>query len=314
MSPPREVRKVLLLLAAALVTLTGCSTPAPADPPAPAPSAPPAYAGTTAGVTVELVAVGDIACEPGEATTPTTCQQQATADLTTRLDPDRVLALGDLQYENGTVASFAASWAKSWGRFSDRLLAVPGNHEYNTTGAAGYRDYLGAPTHAVVELGTWRVYLMDSNCEQDACAAQIDWLTADLAAHPATCTAVAMHHPRWSSGAHGPQLFLQPLWEILVDSGVDLDLAAHDHDYERFDRLDVTGHTVTGTAAGTRQFVVGTGGKSFYEVREQRTGSQFLQNDRFGVLDLILRDEGYDWSYVDTDGEVLDRGTDTCST
>ncbi len=167
----------------------------------------------------------------------------------------------------------------------------------------------------MVELGSWRVYLVDSNCEQYACAEQIDWLSADLAAHPAACAAVAMHHPRWSSGAHGPQLFLQPLWDTVVDSGVAVALSSHDHDYERFARLDGTGHPATGSgaAAGTRQFVIGTGGQSFYDTREQRTGSEFLQNDHFGVLDLTLRDGGYDWSYVDTALEVLDTGTDTCS-
>ncbi len=264
---------------------------------------------------VKVVAVGDIACKPGDEPTPTTCQQQATADLTARLDPDLVLALGDLQYEDGAETEFEGSWAESWGRFDDRLAAVPGNHEYDTPDAGGYRDYLGAPTHDVREIGGWRVYLADSNCEEDACAEETAWLAQDLAAHPTACTAVAMHHPRWSSGAHGPQDFLAPMWDTLVENGVDVVLAGHDHIYERFARLETTGHPTDpeDEVPGTRQFVVGTGGKSFYELRDQRTGSESLQNDHFGVLELTLRPDGYDWSFVDVDDEVLDSGSDSCS-
>lgn len=260
-----------------------------------------------------IVAVGDIACAPNEAVTPTTCQQDATAALTARLDPQLVVALGDLQYESGEAADFEASWAESWGQFADRLAAVPGNHEYNVPDAAGYRDYLDQPRHGVREIGGWRLYLVDSNCEADRCAAETTWLTDDLAAHPTDCVAVAMHHPAWSSGAHGPQGFIMDLWKAMVDAGVDVALAGHDHDYERFSRLDKTGHTAADDEPGIRQFVVGTGGKSLYGFRDEiRSESEFHQNEQFGVLEMSLRPDGYDWSFVDTDGDTLDSGSDTC--
>lgn len=290
--------------------LIGCSEGGPSATPSGEGS------GGSAPASVRVVTVGDIACDPGEEVTETTCQQQATADLTARLAPDLVLALGDLQYQAGSESEFAASWAESWGRFDDQLIAVPGNHEYGTPGAAGYRSYLDLPLHGVREVGGWRIYLVDSTCEEDECRAELAWLEGELQRDPAACTAVAMHHPRWSSGAHGPQDFLQDMWEVLVRRGVDLALAGHDHDYERFARLEETGHATEGTdreGDGTRQIVVGTGGKSFYELREQRTGSEYLQNERFGVLELTLRPDGYDWSFVDTDEEVLDAGSDTCS-
>lgn len=280
------------------VVLAGCGSGTAGPPP-----------GAPAEDGVRVVAVGDVACAPGEPTTPTTCQHLATADLASRLDPDVVIGLGDLQYETGALADFEASWARSWGRFDDVLAPVPGNHE-EFGDQEGYRAYTGSEGHEVREIGGWRVYLADSNCEADGCEAEAAWLADDLAAHPTACTLVATHHPRWSSGAHGPQGFTQPLWDAMVDGGVDVALAAHDHDYERFERLDVTGHASPG---GTRQLVVGTGGKSFYDLREQRTGSAFVDNEHFGVLEMVLREDGYDWAFVTTEDEVLDEGTDTCS-
>ena len=53
-----------------------------------------------------LAAAGDIACTPGTATTATTCQQQATANLIAANAPTSVAALGDDQYNSGTYAEF----------------------------------------------------------------------------------------------------------------------------------------------------------------------------------------------------------------
>ena len=47
--------------------------------------------------TVNVVTVGDIVCESDMAVTDTECQQSATADLASSLEPDAVVALGDLQ-------------------------------------------------------------------------------------------------------------------------------------------------------------------------------------------------------------------------
>ena len=53
-------------------------------------------------------------------------------------------ALGDLQYDNGTLKTFMSAYAPTYGRLLDRTIPVAGNHEYQTGGAAGYYDYFGA--------------------------------------------------------------------------------------------------------------------------------------------------------------------------
>ena len=157
--------------------------------------------------------------------------------------------------------------------------------------------------------GGWRVYLLDSNCEAISCEAEARWLANDLRRHPRSCTLVAMHHPRWSTGSHGDNRSVAPLWAAATRNGVDVALAGHDHHYERFAKRGTAGRVAR---SGTRSFVVGTGGKSLYPMGRRTRTTQYRQNTRFGVLELRLRPRQYRWRYVAVGGRVLDRGRSSC--
>ncbi|MBA3421385.1 MAG: hypothetical protein H0U12_05755 [Thermoleophilaceae bacterium] len=66
-------------------------------------------------------AAGDIACNPRSSYfnrgygTSTRCHMRQTARVVSRMSPDRVLPLGDLQYERGDYSSFLKSYHRSWG-------------------------------------------------------------------------------------------------------------------------------------------------------------------------------------------------------
>ena len=268
-----------------------------------------------------VLAAGDIACVPGSSTTPSACRQAETAALAIGLQPDAVLALGDQQYENGELGNFLASYDPTWGQLKAITYPAPGNHEYGTSGAAGYFGYWGARAgtpatgYYSVDLGGWHIVILNSNCSAaggcDAASPQAQWLAADLAAAPASCALAIAHHPRFSSGMHGDTGGLQPLWEILADAHVEMFLAAHDHDYERIAPLDRAGNPDT---AGVTQFVVGTGGKSLRSVSAVHPQSAVVAST-FGLLRLALRADGYDWSFVTESGEAtIDNGSATCTT
>jgi acid phosphatase type 7 len=64
------------------------------------------------------------------------------------------------------------------------------------------------------------VIVLNSNCsEVGGCAAgslQEQWLKADLAAHPSSCTLAYWHAPLYSSGAeHGNNPYVRPFWKAL---------------------------------------------------------------------------------------------------
>ena len=137
------------------------------------------------------------------------------------------------------------------------MLPVIGNHEYQTPGAAGYFGYFGAAAagpggYYALDAGTWRVYVINSECSFVGCgsgSAQLAWLTADLAANPRSCVLALWHEPRFSSGAHGDATAMAPIWSALHTAGAELVLSGHDHDYERLLPMDPSGPTIPTTAS-----------------------------------------------------------------
>src|SRR5436190_24214417 len=61
-----------------------------------------------------VAAAGDIACGPAE-TGVFPCQQMATSGLLVSMSPTAVLALGDNQYDTGSLADYNAFYNPSWG-------------------------------------------------------------------------------------------------------------------------------------------------------------------------------------------------------
>jgi acid phosphatase type 7 len=281
-----------------------------------------------------LFAAGDIACDPLDPNfnagggTATACRQQATADLING-SFDAVLALGDLQYNEGALIKFQQSYDLSWGRVKAKTRPVIGNHEGITADSgAGYCTYFGAAAHCNASgrqgaaafysfnLGDWHVVVLNSNCDAaggcDVGSPQYQWLQNDLVANQRACTLAAWHHPRWSSGHDGSNAFMQPIWQLLWTNGADLVLSGHSHDYERFAPTDAAG--AVNASDGMRSFVVGTGGAYFTGLSGiPAPGSEVRENTSFGVLRLGLHPTSYDWSFVPASGSTFtDSGDQFC--
>lgn len=273
-----------------------------------------------------VVAAGDLVCGTGSpASAP--CQHAATASVTSTLVPTAVLLLGDIQYEAATLADFNTYFAPTWGVHKPITWPAPGNHEYQTNGAAGYFDYFNgvgvqagragdrAKGYYSFNLGAWHIVSLNSNCSAvGGCGAgspQEQWLRADLAVNPVPCTLAYWHHPLFSSGSHGNNAFMAPLWQALYDFGADLVLAGHDHDYERFGPQTAAG--VADASRGIRSFVVGTGGKETNGFGTIKANSEVRNSNSLGVLKLILGANGYDWQFVPIPGHTLsDAGSAQC--
>ena len=311
-------RPVLVVAAAAVAGLAACGAQATGTISATtAVVRPAAVAAASAPPSVNVVAVGDLACAPGQSATAYGCQQAATARLATRMRPVAALLPGDLQYEAAAAKEWA-SFDASWGKVPFRLRPAPGNHEYVTPGASGYYDYFGpraGPSRRgwyAFDLGRWRAYSLNSNCDDVGCeagSAQERWLAADLAAHPRRCVLAFWHHPRFSSGLHGDSPEMAPIWATLQKARADLVLEGHDHDYERFGRRSSDGAV---DPAGIASVVVGTGGKSTYPAFRREPGSRRLVQFRFGVLGLSLSGTGWSWRFRTIDGALRDTGSARC--
>ena len=260
-----------------------------------------------------LVGAGDIAdCSSSG--------DDATAALLDTLD-GTVFTLGDNAYENGTTAEFQQCYGPTWGRQRDRTLPVPGNHDYSTAGAAGYFGYFGtaagdpATGYYATDLGAWRIYVLNSNCAAiggcDPGSAQERWLLDDLAANPRRCVLAMWHHPRFSSGQHGNNSVTQAFWDALYKAGAELVLNGHDHTYERFAPQTPTGQA--DSSGGIVEIIAGTGGRSHYQFVKIRANSLVRNNTTYGVLRLVLSDDGWSSEFIPVPGgSFSDSASGTC--
>jgi hypothetical protein len=226
--------------------------------------------------------------------------------------PGTVFAAGDNAYESGTLNEFTNCYDPTWGRFKDRIRPVPGNHEYFTSGASGYFQYFNnIPSYYAYNLGSWRIYALNSEIDVSDSSEQVTWLQADLAANPSQCVLAYWHRPRWSSGNHhGSDIEMQTLWQILENAGADLVINGHEHNYERFAPMGATGQA---DPLGMREFVVGTGGRELYSFGTILSNSEVQDDTSFGVLKLTLRPTGYDWQFVPAAGSTFtDSGSTDC--
>ncbi|MGH8972545.1 MAG: DUF7594 domain-containing protein [Acidimicrobiia bacterium] len=261
-----------------------------------------------------LVGAGDIA-------SCSSTGDEATAALLDSIDGS-VFTVGDNVYESGTSSEFNNCYGPSWGRHKFRTRPVAGNHEYATSGAAGYYGYFGAAAgeagkgYYSYNLGAWHVIVLNSNCNAiggcGAGSAQDQWLRADLAASNAACTVAMWHHPLFSSGGvHGNNIATLNLWRALYEAGADLVLSGHEHLYERF--APQTADGVLDVDFGLRQFTAGMGGRSHYGVGTVQPNSEARNADTYGVLKLSLHTNSYDWEFVPEAGRTYtDSGTASC--
>jgi acid phosphatase type 7 len=232
-----------------------------------------------------------------------------------------VFTAGDNAYPDGTLDQFNTCYDPTWGRHKARTHPAPGNHEYHTSNAAGYFSYFGAAAgdpsqgYYSYDLGAWHIIVINSNCGFiggcQAGSAQEQWLRADLAAHPANCTLAYWHHPRFSSGFHGNNTEMRPIWQALYEAGADVVISAHSHGYERFAAQDPQG--VADPLNGLREFVVGTGGDKFEQMGAIQPNSEVRNYATHGVLKLTLHPTGYDWQFIPIAGQTFtDSGADVC--
>jgi hypothetical protein len=286
----------------------------------------------TAAVDPVVAAAGDIACAPPGTRTAARCHQAATADLLA--GADAVLPIGDEQYNCGQLSAFNQVYDASWGQYKSVSNPAVGDNEYagngcSTPGASGYFTYFGdrasprepgctinCQGYYSYDVGSWHVVALNSECTQpgvggcSASSPQTQWLKADLAAHPNTCTLAYFHRPYFSDKG-GTVAKVKQLFTALYNGGADVLLVGHQHIYERFRPQSPSGAAATN---GVRQFIVGTGGRSqTTPASPPPAGSEKQNSGTFGVLKLTLHPTSYDFQFVPEAGKTFtDTGTQAC--
>ena len=289
---------------------------------------------------VVIAAAGEIACNavPYVEEDLDHCRYDDTSDLIRPGELSAVFALGDTQYDEGTLDEYLAFYDPWWGRAKSITQPVPGDREYAndpTSEPSGYFEYFGEHVRGPNGFGyysldlpsgctpdeevCWHVIALNSELclLPDGCGPPGDgptspgndmyaWLEQDLAAHPNDrygCTVAYWHHPLVSHSLGISETpGVRPLWDLLYAARADVVLNANSHNYQRWDPLDPTGQP---DPRGLRQFVVGTGGsrKDQLDLAAWPPGLAAAQDTSFGILLMELQPSTFTWEWVSADGQ-----------
>ena len=265
-----------------------------------------------------------------------TCK--ATSDLIVNMNPDAVFTAGDNAYDDGTLTQYRSYYDQpdslgqptSWGRFKSKTKPTPGNHDYyiSSNQGTGYFDYYNGVGNSEGlagkrgegyyswDVGDWRFIALNtmSGAAISPTGAQVTWLKQTLAANPKPCTAAYFHHPLISVGNYyrrngdGDYSYkeVKPLYDALYAAGVDLVLVGHDHNYQRYVKMNPN---LQADSKGFVQVLVGTGGRSFYSIptanrsnpllaRRPNSTDPAVSASTYGVLKLTLSSTGYTGEFV----------------
>lgn len=255
-----------------------------------------------------LVGTGDIASCSSD-------RDEATGALLDSL-AGVVFTAGDNDYSDAVPApAYGVCFEPGWGRFTARLRPATGDDDLRASTLDAYYAYFGAAAHPPLgyygyDLGTWHIVVLNVLTSTDT--AQINWLRADLAAHPNRCTLAILHRPPFSSGNTGNSSGQLPVFQALYDFGAEILLSGNDHDYERF--APQAPNQTADASGGVVQWVVGTGGKSHGHINPPLKPNSEVQNDdTYGVLRFVLHPSSYDWKFIPVAGRTFtDAGTASC--
>ena len=300
-----------------------------------------------AGGTATVLAVGDIACAPGSVVTTSACRHGDVAAVVAAQSPDRFIALGDLQYQNATLAEFmgAGGYNDAFGALKAITSPVLGNHEY-LDNTRGYFDYFYGPGVTTGDFGTrtdgyysttigaWTFIALNSECGPGGVSGgcgvgspQYLWLQDRLTNSPTACTLVAAHHPRWSTGVnHGSYPELGPMWDLMAGHGVDVMISGHNHVSEIFKPIGASGSGAVPSLSptGIRSFTAGAGGADLQALSANTdpllTAMVARGRSAFGPLKLTLNATSYSWQFLPLPGMTFTNvgttgsfsGSDTC--
>ena len=294
-----------------VVTLNGGGTASPTPKPTPSPTPKPTPSPTASPTAPPS---GDPVLLAGGDTRTNLAGITATGKLIGAFPGDPILDVGD-DTANGSAALYQSYFAPTWGLYKNRIHPTPGNHEYETSGAAPYFAYYGAaagsPTKSWYSYdmpNNWHVVELNGNIAHGVGSAQEVFLKADLAANAGKHIIAFWHEPRFSSGSeHGSDTSFDPFWKDLYAAHADLVFNGHDHDYERFALQNPSGQA---DPNGIREFVVGMGGAPLYSFNSIVANSQVRNSATYGILTLTLHAHSYDWKFVPVAGKTFtDSGT-----
>jgi hypothetical protein len=233
--------------------------------------------------------------------------------------PERVLALGDLSYQDTPDC-----WLDITRHLDPRMRIAIGNHDDVTSSLLNaYIDHFNL-FEQYYSFDYERAHFLVLSTELVSDTAQLEFARKDLqrtsADYGIDWIFVYMHKPMYTSPTnHAADAEMRDKYHPLFDRyGVDIVLYGHNHNYERSYPLkyDSVGNPATPivTTTETTNYndpegaifaTVGTGGKSLYQFTGKASYIVKQQDDRYGFLDIVIEGNQLTARYFVTTPDAL---------
>ena len=163
-----------------------------------------------------------------------------------------MLFLGDIAYDEGSPRQLQSKFFTVYRDFLRYAPAYPtiGNHERRARLGRPYFEAFVLPEperYYSFDWGDVHFVAIDTT-QRDA--RQLDWLEADLTKNQLPWVIVFGHHPMYTNSLRGAQQWVREAFaNIITRHKVDIVLAGHEHQYERF-RIAGVNYIVSGGGGG----------------------------------------------------------------
>lgn len=218
---------------------------------------------------------------------------------------DLVVLGGDNIYPSGDLALVKETFTIPYAGLLEAGVpfhAVLGNHDIRTANGdpqVAYRPFGMKGRWYTLRRGPVEFFMIDTNVNADW-RRQQPWLREALAASQAPWKVVVGHHPIYSSGHYGnDDVARDRLAPLFRNSGVQLYINGHEHNYERSRPIN-----------GTTYLVVGGGGAHLRSIKPGPTSARALSVHSFAELTAgrdTLEIQAWDASGQQIDRAVLGR-------
>ncbi|MEW6202264.1 MAG: metallophosphoesterase family protein [bacterium] len=181
--------------------------------------------------------------------------QHDVADVMEFMNPDFILHTGDVVYQTGAAEDYPAKFFDPYQNLIKFVCMYPtlGNHDQKTDNGAPYLDVFHLPDNGSPDPQDWETYysftygdalFMSLHSQSDVYPAglfeegsrQREWFESTVSASDKKWKIVFFHRPPYSVGRYAPgddnmQQYAAPLFD---QYNIDLVLAGHEHNYQRF--------------------------------------------------------------------------------
>ena len=235
---------------------------------------------------------------------------QKTAQNIQAKNPEIVIAAGDLSYDDSSEC-----WFEIIQPFKSKMKIAMGDHEYSDTegGAVGIiNEYLKPlnlqKTYYSFDMNNVHVVVLDPHLDYDSTSEQYRFIQNDLktaSTNPNIDWIFAVEStPMYTSPSkHDADSTIRDTYHPLFDKyGVDLVLTSNNHNYQRTFPLQYNSNADSSSPiivdknqtnynknqSGQIYLIVGTGGRSLYDIEEQATFVAKQSHDHFGFLNIDI--------------------------